>query len=213
MLRSFHRPGRSSWQALRLLVLAVVILELTVSAAPKNIILLIGDGMGPEQVKAAGMYATGIAGSLDFEGLPFKGVVTTYSANNAVTDSAAAGTAIATGVKVNNYVISMASPGDGSELQTLLEYFRDRGKMTGLVTTTYATHATPAAFGAHEPDRNNTANIAGDYLTQTRPNVLLGGGGNGLTPENAQAAGYTVVTDRTGLLGIETETATYVSGQ
>ena len=87
---------------------------------------------------------------------------------------------MATGVKVNSGVISMAYPGDGSELETLLEYFATQGKRTGLVTTTFITHATPATFGAHEPSRNNTTEIAGDYLNQTRPNVLLGGGGNGL---------------------------------
>ncbi len=103
--------------------------------------------MGPEQVRAAGMYLSGAAGSLNFESLPNQAEVTTYSANSSVTDSAAAATAMATGFKVNNGVISLAIPGSGRELYTLLEYSRDRGKRTGLVTTTYLTHATPAAFG------------------------------------------------------------------
>ena len=60
-------------------------------------------------------------------------------------------------------MISIATPGDGREYQTLLEYFRDSGKMTGLVTTSYMTDATPAAFGAHEPLRGNTSQIAADY--------------------------------------------------
>ena len=177
---------------------------------PKNVIFLIGDGMGFEQVKAA-RYFNGSA--LSFEGLPSTGSVTTYSANDAVTDSAAAATAIATGHKVNNNVVSVALPGDGSELQTLLEYFSARGKSTGLVTTTYMTHATPACFGAHEADRDSTANIAGDYLTQTQPNVLLGGGANGMTSADATKAGYTVVTNRTGMQGLDTGTTTFVSGQ
>ncbi len=189
------------------------LLAAPVWAAPKNVILLIGDGMGREQIKAAGMYESGVAGTLGFEGLPRKGEVTTYSANSSITDSAAAGTAIATGVKVNNYVVSMAYPGDGSELLTLLEYFKARGKMTGLVTTVYMTHATPATLGAHETDRNNLESIAEDYLTQTRPNVLLGGGANGLTPAEAQNAGYTVVEDRTALLALDTEATAYLSGQ
>ena len=147
----------------------------------RNVILCIGDGMGFEQVRAAGCFANGAAGTLAFEGLPYQGQVTTRSANAAVTDSAASATAMATGQKVDNGVISMAYPGNHGELETLLEFFRDRGKRTGLVTTTYMTHATPAAFGAHEPSRSNTSQIAADYLNQTLPTVLLGGGGNGMS--------------------------------
>ncbi|HDZ20617.1 hypothetical protein LCGC14_0692580 [marine sediment metagenome] len=180
------------------------------SAQPTNVIFFIGDGMAPAQVEAAGMFA---GGPMSFESFANQGVVTTYSANSSVTDSAAAGTALATGVKVNNGVISMAYPGDGSDLQTLLEHFQGLGRSTGLVTTTYMTHATPAAFGAHEPSRNNLSQIAGDYLNQTQPNVLLGGGGNGMLPAAATGAGYTVVTDAAGLAGLDTEATTYVSGQ
>ncbi|OGS12354.1 MAG: hypothetical protein A2234_07785 [Elusimicrobia bacterium RIFOXYA2_FULL_58_8] len=180
---------------------------------PKNIIFMIGDGMGPEQIRAAGMYANGLPGTLGFELFPDSGTVTTYSANNAVTDSAAAATAMATGVKVNNYVVSMAPPGYVSELQTLLEYFQARGKRTGLVTTDVITAATPAAFGSHEDNRSNTNQIASDYLTQTRPNVLLGGGGNGMSAGAAQAADYLVVTDRAGMQGVDTLNTAYLSGQ
>jgi alkaline phosphatase len=179
---------------------------------PKNVILLIGDGMGFEQVDAAGMYLNGSEGTLSFESFTNQGEITTYSANSSVTDSAAAATAIATGHKVNNGVISMADPGDGSELQTMLEHFGQTGKSTGLVTTTYITHATPAAFGAHEPSRNNTSQIATDYLSQSRPNVLFGGGGNGISASAASGAGYSVVTDRAGLFGLDTETASMVAG-
>lgn len=186
---------------------------LAAGAPPKNVIILIGDGMGFEQVKAAGMYLHGQPGTLVFEAFPHKGQVTTYSANAAVTDSAAAATAIATGFKVNNDVVSVALPGNGSELQTLLEYFKALGKSTGLVTTTYITHATPACFGAHEASRNSTSAIAGDYLNQSRPNVLFGGGENGMNPATAQAAGYTMVTNAAGMLALDTETATMVSGQ
>jgi len=150
-----------------LVLLGCILTAEPLSATPKNIILLIGDGMGFEQVKAAGMYLNGKAGTLSFESFPNQAEVTTYSADSSVTDSAAAGTAIATGHKVNNGVISMAYPGDGSELYTLLEYFKERGKSTGLVSTTYMTHATPAVFGAHEPSRNNISEIARDYLNQT----------------------------------------------
>ncbi|MFQ6035677.1 MAG: alkaline phosphatase, partial [Sedimentisphaerales bacterium] len=147
--------------AMLVLVLGLAIgLVSTAQAEPKNVIFFIGDGMGFEQVKAAGMYAHGQAGTLSFELFPYNGQLTTYAANSPITDSAAAGTALATGVKVNNRVISMAYPGDGSELETLLEYFKARGKSTGLVTTTTMTHATPACFGAHEPARSNFEQIA-----------------------------------------------------
>ena len=179
----------------------------------KNIILFIGDGMGLEHVRAGGMYLNGEPGTLVFEGFPYQGTVTTYSADRAITDSAAAATAMATGQKVNNGTISMAYPGDGSELTTLLEYYSSLGKSTGLVSTTLITHATPAAFGAHEPNRANLDEIAVDYFTQTRPTVLLGGGGFGVSRELAQTNGYTVVTTKEELEALEPTANLYLSGQ
>ena len=169
--------------------------------------------MGFEAVKAAGYYAYGKTGTLSFEAFPHRAEMATYAANSPMTDSAAAATAMATGHKVNNGVISVELPGSGTPLKTLLEIFKAQDKSTGLVSTTYITHATPAAFAAHNPERNNLADIAHDYLYLTRPNVLLGGGGNGLTEKDAEAAGYTVVTDREGLLNLDTGTENCVSGQ
>jgi len=181
------------------------------SAAPiRNVILCIGDGMGPEQVKAARLYA---GTNLFFESFPYRTIMETASASSTVTDSAAGATAMATGIRVNNGVISLKLPGDGSELETLLEYFKGKGKSTGLVATAYITHATPAAFGAHETSRYNTNEIADDYLNQTKPNVLFGGGGNGMVASNAIAAGYTVVTDTNELFALDTDVETFVSGQ
>ncbi len=180
---------------------------------PKNIVICVGDGMGFEAVKAAGYYAFGETGTLSFEQFPHHAELKTYAANTPMTDSAAAATAIATGNKVNNGVISMEIPGNGTPLKTLLETSQELNKRTGLVSTTYITHATPAAFGAHNVQRNNLGEIAHDYLHSTRPNVLLGGGGNGITENRAESAGYTVVTDREELIGINTKTETFVSGQ
>lgn len=177
---------------------------------PHNLILCIGDGMGPEQIKAARYFA---GTNLFFETFPYQSAMTTLSASSPVTDSAAAATAMATGIKVNNGVISLALPGDGSELKTLLERFGARGKRTGLVTTTYITHATPAAFGAHESSRNNLSQIAQDYLGQTTPNVLFGGGANGMSVAAAVIAGYTVVTNMATLAGLNPDLETFVSGQ
>lgn len=180
---------------------------------PKNIIICIGDGMGFEAVKAAGYYASGKTGTLSFEKFPYHAEIQTYAANTPMTDSAAAATAIATGHKVNNGVISMEIPGNGTPLKTLMEISQEANKRTGLVTTTYITHATPACFGAHNSQRNNLGEIAHDYLHLTRPNVLLGGGGNGITENRAESAGYTVITNREELFNLDTETETRVSGQ
>ncbi len=186
---------------------------ITSTVAPRNVILFIGDGMGPEQVRAAGMYQNGSAGTLVMESFPYSSTMTTYSADSAITDSAAGATAMATGHKVDNGVLSMAIPGDSSELETLLERFHAHCKRAGLVTTTYATHATPAAFGAHERSRSAIDNIAYDYLYQTRPDVLFGGGANGLYPSNATAAGYAVVLNRTEMRAVRPPLAVPVSGQ
>ena len=191
-------------------LVVLVLVAAPAAAQPRNVIFCIGDGMGPNQVQA-GAYFNGAP--LSFEALPHQGTVTTYAANSSVTDSAASATAMATGQKVNNGVISQAYPGDGSDLPTLLEYYKAQGASTGLVTTTYMTHATPAAFGAHEPSRNNNSQIATDYLTQSRPNVLFGGGANGMSVAAAQSAGYTVVTDAASLAALDTNATTYASGQ
>ena len=201
---------RSMTAGLLALVCVLAVALPCLAAQPKNVIVLIGDGMGPVQVEAAGMYA---GYDMSFEALPFQGLATTYSANSSVTDSAAAATALATGQKVNNGVISLATPGDGSELETAMEHYQSTGRAAGLVTTTYMTHATPAAYGAHEPSRNNLSQIANDFLTQTQPNVLFGGGANGMSTGAATTAGYTVVTDHAGLVGLDTSAETYVSGQ
>jgi alkaline phosphatase len=188
-------------------------LATTAQARPRYVILMIGDGMGPEQVRAAGMYANGQPGTLFFESLPYQGELTTYSANSAITDSGAAATAMATGVKVANTVISMAVPGDWSELETLLEFFQAEGKSTGLVTTSLWFDATPAAFGAHEPSRMNYGGIMSDYWYQSRPNVVLGGYHSGDVEAGATEAGYAVVTDRAAMQALDTEAEAMVFGQ
>lgn len=178
----------------------------------KNVIILIGDGMGLEHIKAGGMYMNGVAGTLVFEKFPYRAQMITSSATSELTDSAAAATAMATGVKVQSGVLGLALPGDGRELYNLVEYARDHEMSTGLVTSVSITHATPAGFGAHSTSRVNVAEIGVDLLTQTRPNVLFGGSG-GISAAQAAAAGYKVVTDRNSLLSLNTEMQTHVSGQ
>ena len=202
---------RSSCRGLGVsLLLVLTCLQVVSAAEPKNVIVFIADGLGPEHMEATRMY---LGEDLFFESLPHMAMTTTYSANSDITESASAATSMATGHKVDNCVVAMAYPGDGGELETTVEYYRDRGKLTGLVTTMHITDYTPAGFAAHEPYRDFTANIASDYLTQTRPNVLFGGGGHWMTTSAAAAAGYTVVEDRAELFALDTEAETYVSGQ
>ena len=180
-----------------------------VATQVRNVIVCIGDGMGEGQVEAARCY---VGTNLFFESFPFRSRMTTLDAGGTITDSAAAATAVATGRKVYNGVVSLALPGDASELETLLEAAKNLNKRTGLVTTSYLTDATPAAFGAHESNRYNATRIALDYLNQTRPEVLFGGGAAGLDAMTVSAAGYTVVSNRESLLSMRPSRLPYVCG-
>ncbi|HBC88862.1 MAG TPA: hypothetical protein DCZ94_18115 [Lentisphaeria bacterium] len=162
---------------------------------PKNIIFMVGDGMGPEQVKAAGMYLTGQEGTLSFELMPVKGEVTTKSADSSVTDSAAAATALATGVKVNNKVVSVALPGDGKDLKNMVEVFKEQGKLTGVLTTSYMNDATPSCFSTHGRKRDDYVELSNNMMKVSHPNLLFGGGCKGMSPDLLKEAGYSVSTD------------------
>ncbi len=175
------------------------------------VILFIGDGMGFDHVRAAAMHRAGPGGTLSFESFPFRGSVATANADGGVTDSAAAATAMATGVKVHNMVVSVASPGDGSPLRTALELFAAAGRSTGLVTTSSVLDATPAAFAAHRPSRTDYAGIGEDCLAGSRPNVLFGGGRH-LAAADAARAGYAVVRDRAGMAALDTASHDRVAG-
>ncbi|MDX9793234.1 MAG: alkaline phosphatase [Kiritimatiellia bacterium] len=180
-------------------------------AAPvRNVILFVGDGMGLGQIEAARCYA---GETLFFESFPFRSLIDTAAAGGWITDSAASGTALATGYKVNNGVVSLAIPGDEQELETVLEYFQGWGKASGLVTTSYLTDATPAVFGAHAAYRFDSEMIAWQYLNRTRPEVLMGGEAAGLSLAVAESAGYHhVVTDRLSLVAAQTGTVARLCG-
>ncbi len=139
------------------------------SEFPANIILLIGDGMGVSHVTAAKIEL----GTLHMERLTAGGLVTTFASNRLVTDSAASGTAFATGHKSYNGAISV-SP-DGEPLKTVLEYAEERGLATGLVVTCSVTHATPAVFAAHVDSRQKDGEIA-RQIVSSGVDVLFGGG-------------------------------------
>jgi alkaline phosphatase len=184
------------------LLVILVFCQAAMGDAPKYVFLFVTSGLGGEQVKATAIYAGGADGSLDFQKFPYSESVPVTCAEQGAPDAAAAATAIATGLAVNRGVVSMQIPGEvkDKDPETILEYSHlTLRKSTGLVTDSFITDATPAAFGAHEPRSDNYPQIATDYLTGSRPNVLFGGGGSGLEREAAEKAGYTIVTDRAGL--------------
>jgi alkaline phosphatase len=142
----------------------------------RNVILLIGDGMGQAHRYAAQLLAAGRHGRLAMDRLPYAGQMGTTSADTAsfVTDSAAAATAIATGEKTRNGSVSIDI--DGQERTTILELAKASGRSVGLVSTCQITDATPAAFAAHVPHRADQSEVARQYIERTRVDVILGGG-------------------------------------
>ncbi|MFB9907703.1 alkaline phosphatase [Allokutzneria oryzae] len=200
----------------------------------KNVILFIGDGMGDSEITIGRNYAKGAAGRLALDELPLTGAYTTYSVTKGDPskpvynpESAATGTAWATGSKSYNGAISVDAY--GNPLPTLLELAARNGLRTGDVTTAEVQDATPAVQGAHVVNRdckgpqsmtqcptnakeNGGAGSISEQLVQTRPDVLLGGGRKFFTEtvragefkgrtvlDQATAAGYELVTDAAGL--------------
>ena len=136
----------------------------------KNIILMIGDGMGASQI-----YASFIAkrGNLNMKEFPITGFSITYSADDLITDSAAGATAMATGTKTNNGMVGIDPK--YNRLENIIEIVEKDGKSTGLVATSTITHATPASFIAHVDSRNDYERIALQFL-DTDIDVFIGGG-------------------------------------
>jgi len=123
--------------------------------------------MGPVQVEAA----CEVCGLSAFDRMPVRGTVTTSSYNSSTTDSAAAATALATGVKTRNGVVGLGP--DGRKLKTVIEAASEAGLRTGLITTERVTGATPAAFAAHVASRRQEQEIA-RQMAGARLDVLLG---------------------------------------
>jgi len=140
------------------------------SAEPSadSAILLIGDGMGPMQIHLSRVEP---GQPLEMEKLPVAGIMTTNSLGGRVTDSAAAGTALATGYKTENGRICTAP--DNRTLQTILERARSMYKSTGIVTTDALHGATPASFAAHVDDRGKRTQIAAQ-LAASGVDVMMG---------------------------------------
>ena len=136
-----------------------------------NVIYMIGDGMALPQVYAA-MLAT--KEDMTFSQFPYIGVVDTHSASNDITDSAAGGTALASDHKTKNGMVGM-NP-DTIPVKTMLEVFAEQGKETGIVVTSYVTHATPATFYAKVPKRSMYEDIAVQMAENEYLNLIIGGG-------------------------------------
>jgi alkaline phosphatase len=149
---------------------AIVPVPASVPVPVRNVILMIGDGMGLNH-----MYVgyTANKGSLAIERCQTVGLAKTYPANGYITDSAAAGTAIACGTKTNYGMLGLTP--DSIRVKSMLEYAADHGLSTGIVVTCELTHATPAAFVAHVGSRSENENIAVD-LARSKINVAIGGG-------------------------------------
>lgn len=147
--------------------------KMTTEKAPsevKNVILMIGDGMGLTHVQVSSMRA---GKPLAMEGAQYIGLAKTYSANNRVTDSAAAGTAMATGTKTNNGSIGVDA--NNNPVKNIREKVQEVGMATGVVVTCEITHATPASFLAHAPSRKLMDDIAIDII-KSGIDVFIGGG-------------------------------------
>lgn len=174
-------------QLLFALLLAIAAVASVADDRPRNVVLLIGDGMGFGQMSLARLALGAPDASLRMDSMRYTAFVKTQSAGpgavrGAITDSAAAATAMATGYKTRNGMLAVLP--DGTRLKTVLEAAAQIGKSTGLVTTVTITHATPAGFGAHAGSRADEADIAPQYVGR-RIDVLLGGGEAFFLPKSA----------------------------
>lgn len=148
----------------------------TAQDKPKNIIFLIGDGMGVNYVAAS---------FFDDENNPYEnfksvGLSNTVSADRLITDSGAGATVLATGYRTINRYISVDS--SGNNLKTIFQIAKEKGKSVGLISTSSVTHATPAAFYAHIDDRGRETDIA-YQLSEADVDLIIGGGTQFFLPD------------------------------
>ncbi|WP_198559841.1 alkaline phosphatase [Colwellia sp. 12G3] len=173
--------------------------------SPKNIIMIVGDGMGPAYTTAY-RYFNDDPTTVEIEQSVFDkhyvGSSSTYPAkvSGYITDSAAAATALATGVKTYNDAISVDT--NKKPLLTVLEWAKQQGKKTGVVVTSQINHATPASYLSHNENRNNYNAIADSYIDNgIKADVYFGGGWNYFIREDRnlvnefKAAGFQYIDD------------------
>lgn len=173
----------------------------------KNIILMIGDGMGENIIKASEVVK---GDKLVMSGMPHKTYVTTHSVSVEkgyadFTDSAASATAISTGVKTLNSYIGVDE--NENKLETICEFAMNKGLKTGLVARHYVCHATPAGMVAHNNSRNNYQKILREMIN-SGVNVMFGGGGqyykdSKKTRTTVEENNYKYITTEEELLALE----------
>ena len=148
------------------ILLLLLIVTTGFGKSPKYIFYFIGDGMGPSHVRGTELFCSELFGQevrMLFTTFPQVAFVTTHSASNGVTDSAASGTALATGSKANNGNIGVDA--NGNDVYSIAHKAKEKGLAVGIATTVPINHATPAAFYAHNKSRNNYHDIAQWMLT------------------------------------------------
>ena len=198
-----------------LICLFSVLCILSSHAELKYVFYFIGDGMGSNQVLASEMYYSALQGQplgrvqTLMTTFPFSGNASSYSASNGITDSAAAGTCLATGSKTTNGTLGLDP--DGKRLTTIAEELKAQGWGIGIMTTVAIDHATPAAFYAHVPQRDSYYKI-GKQLCSSEFDFFGGAGfhhpqgKHNDKPDNlyrmAENAGYTIVHGMDELAGI-----------
>lgn len=164
----------------RLILLAVVLIAvLAASAQAKYVFYFIGDGMGSNQVLGAEMYRSALQGEplgrvqTLMTTFPYSGHASSYSKSNGITDSAAAGTCLATGTKTTNGTLGLDE--NGELLTTIAEELKANGWGIGIMTTVAIDHATPGAFYGHVKKRNEYYKI-GQQLSESRFDFFGGAG-------------------------------------
>jgi alkaline phosphatase len=169
--------------------------------APRNVIMMIPDGTGPNVfTMARTIIDPTLKTRLHIDPL-LMGTIQTHSTTSLITDSAAAATAYSTGYKT--YDAAIAVDNATQPLGTILEAAKARGMVTGMIVTSRVTHATPASFAAHIHERDLEDEIATQYVNNKNLDFLLGGGARHFKAaqlEDLKASGYTVVKDYRGLL-------------
>jgi alkaline phosphatase len=180
-----HSPmlltGAKSPQSFLLAMVVSLLIGASTSKAQgklDGIVLVIADGTSLELITAARAYSLGAEGRLALEGFPQTAFVRTYSGSDIVTDSGAAATSMARGIKADNRVIGMAHPGAPSSPPSILDLAKAANWSTGVITDDSVTGATPAAFLVEHPNRDQHEFIALKITDQvaTRWDIVLGGG-------------------------------------
>lgn len=155
----------------------------------RNVIVVINDGLGINEIYATRVFKNGPDQPLSFEKFPHHSLVKTCALNG-VTDSAAAATAMATGNKTLNTRIGKDSKGE--DLVNAVELAKKSGRAVGIVTTDELAGATPAGFSVHSRSRNSYEQISEAYL-ELKPDLLMGGGRKWFAPESAGSGDETII--------------------